>query len=235
MIPIEVLQSVYLIRYGNASASCFTIENDQKQYLVTARHLFYSDKELRNHPLKDTFDIPKVELLIFRDNTWKKLKGSVYFNDNIHIDIAVIELNKSVLPNISLIINYKNLDFGQDVYFLGFPLGLQTWLMYSTSPFPLPFVKKAIVAGMTIGNDGDSITYLDTQSNPGFSGGPVIFKQPGDDQFQICAVITGAYLDWSDSDTAKINISYAEDSGLAFVTHISHLEGILNRIKGNKT
>ena len=96
-------------------------------------------------------------------------------------------------------------------------------------------MKKAIIAGINIHKNGESVLYLDAQTNSGFSGGPIIFKMPEDEKFQICGIMTGGFHTWAHNKTEHINLSYTEDSGITIVTHISHLEEILNRIKSNKS
>ncbi len=56
--------------------------------------------------------------------------------------------------------------------------------------FPIPFVKKAIVSCMMFENDMQ-IFFLDGHNNPGFSGGPVIFKEPNSNGFKVASVISG--------------------------------------------
>lgn len=231
MIPIDVLQSVYLIQYSNNTASSFTYECDQKVFLVTARHLFYSNEVLKSSFGRKIYDIPDGHFQIFQNNNWEILNGNVYFHENINVDIAIIELINNVLPFASLTIDSQSLSIGQDVYFLGYPLTLKSWLLYSTSPYPLPLVKKAIIAGINIHENGDSVLYLDTQANPGFSGGPVIFKQHENDKYSICGIITAGFASQVFGKSHTISISYEEDSGITIVTHISHLEEIICRLK----
>lgn len=229
MIPIDVLQSVYQIQYGEGSGSGFTIEYEHDKYLVTARHLFYSNETIKSYPRK-TYDIPRATIQIFQNNKLKKLSGNVYFHENIFVDIAVIKLINTKLPFGFLKIDASGLSFGQDVYFLGYPYGLQSWLPYSTSPYPLPLIKKAIIAGFTTRGDGDSVLYLDTQANQGFSGGPIIFKYHGTDEFKVCGVMTAAFYTFIESQSTKISISVAEDNGITIVTHISHLEELIGSL-----
>lgn len=232
MIPIDVLQSVYHIQNGNGSASSFTIECDEKQYLITARHLFYSNEYLEKYSyLGPICDITRGRLKIYQNNKWKVITGNVYFHENIYVDIAVIELIKTKLPFSSLTIDNGSLSFGEDVYFMGYPLGLRTWLRYSTSPYPLPLVKKAIIAGFSTLENGDSVLYLDTQSNPGFSGGPIVIKHPGTTVFKICGIMTAGSFSRIESQSSRFSISYTEDNGLTVVTHVSHLEEIICRLQ----
>ena len=40
MIPSEILQTVFFIKYGDNIATCFSIWIEKKNYLITAKHLF---------------------------------------------------------------------------------------------------------------------------------------------------------------------------------------------------
>jgi hypothetical protein len=80
----------------------------------------------------------------------------------------------------------RGLIYGQDVYFLGFPYGFLGRHSFGRSGYPLPFVKKAVVSLF------DGTTYLlDGHNNPGFSGGPVVWKAPHSQEFNAGAVVSG--------------------------------------------
>ena len=72
---------------------------------------------------------------------------------------------------------------------MGFPYGFHGELGALNNNLPFPFVKKAIVSLMY--NDGVHRILLDGHNNPGFSGGPVVFKPAGSQDFRICSVISG--------------------------------------------
>ena len=84
-----------------------------------------------------------------------------------------------------------NLIWTQDVYFLGYPHGWRAEVPEQLNGgYPLPFVKKAIVSAMVTANGFETI-FLDGHNNPGFSGGPVVFKPQGGGELQVCSVVTG--------------------------------------------
>ena len=64
--------------------------------------------------------------------------------------------------------------YGQDAYFLGFPLGMTFDL--ENGYFPL--VKRCTISGTTHKFDGRPVLLLDGWNNPGFSGAPVVFRPP---------------------------------------------------------
>ena len=83
-----------------------------------------------------------------------------------------------------------NIILGQEVYFLGFPYGLNTNMGELNRNFPVPFIKKAILSAVYGKLD---LLFLDGHNNPGFSGGPVVFSQgraPAN-AFSVAGVISG--------------------------------------------
>ncbi len=85
----------------------------------------------------------------------------------------------------------EGLIYGQEVYFLGFPYGIVGKHIFAPSGYPLPLVKRATVSLF----DG-TMYLLDGHNNPGFSGGPVVWKAPGTERFKVAAVISGyRYVD----------------------------------------
>jgi hypothetical protein len=62
----------------------------------------------------------------------------------------------------------------EQLYILGFPLGILTDGSKINGDFPIPLVKGAMVAGFVTDPDGGLTgSYLDAMNNHGFSGGPV--------------------------------------------------------------
>lgn len=90
-------------------------------------------------------------------------------------DVAVFRLRRPITPNHPLPLSVDDMVFGQDCYFLGFPLGL-TFDIGEFEYFPL--VKRATVSAKNHRINGRPILLLDGWNNPGFSGGPVVFRPP---------------------------------------------------------
>jgi len=179
MITTNVIQRVFHLRVGTATATAFTIEHEHKQYLVTAAHVVSS--------LAAPY---LVEL--FHDKVWKKLKLELTgITDGA--DIAVFAPPFQLSPTHSLPVGAGGAVYGQDVYFLGFPYGISPDSGSINGAFPFPLVKKACLSGFTK-EKGASVVLLDGHNNPGFSGGPVVFPQPGKplkERFKVMAVISG--------------------------------------------
>jgi hypothetical protein len=102
-------------------------------------------------------------------------------------DIAVFDIDKELAPDLTLHLTNQGLVLSQDVYFLGYPYGLET----RAGPISLPFVKKAIASASTKDTEGLPMWYLDGFNNGGFSGGPVVFNRPGTADWHVFAVVRG--------------------------------------------
>ncbi len=180
MITTNVYTKVFLLIFSTNAGithlgTMFTIDVDNKQYIITAKHLVKNIKKEDN-------------LITIHQKIRKKIKVVLVGHCKGEKDISVLATNLQLSPNLSLKPSMDKLAYGQDVYFLGFPyLENQDTDKYNRS-FPMPFVKKAILSN--IHSDGD-ILLLDGHNNPGFSGGPVVFKPSGSNDFQVAGVILG--------------------------------------------
>lgn len=177
MITTNVIDRTFNIQVGNSIGTCFTIDVNSKQYLVTAKHVVKD--------LNGTCDIR-----IFHENQWKNIQVTVVGHCKGDIDISVLTAQLQLSPTNPLEATSARLAYGQDVFFLGFPYGMKGDVGSLNRDFPLPFVKKAIVSCMYITDNGTQINLLDGHNNPGFSGGPVVFKEPNKNYYKVASVIS---------------------------------------------
>jgi len=178
MITTNVYQRVFQIKVNNATGTCFTIDIDGRQYIITARHII------------DGWE-PINKILIFHENQWKEIELSLVGRCDGKIDIAVLSAPVQLSPIFDLPATAGGIIWGQDVYFLGFPYGWYGDIGEMNRNFPMPFVKKAILS-CTYFQDGVHHLFLDGHNNPGFSGGPVVFTEPKRrNEFKIASVISG--------------------------------------------
>ncbi|HZD60078.1 MAG TPA: hypothetical protein VE439_06450, partial [Anaerolineae bacterium] len=127
--------------------------------------------------------------------------------------------------------------YGQDVFFLGFPYGMRVELGNLNRGFPLPFVKKAILSCIHTTENGVQIYYLDGHNNPGFSGGPVVFKEANRQNFKVASVISGyrqeeepIYQAGQEIHFQEIPLVYRYNTGIIYSYGIKHA---VDLIKGN--
>ncbi len=176
MITAEVIHKVVRIRFGTERGSGFIANVDGREYLVTAKHVVNDAPE-------------KLGIDVFTTDGWKTYPSRLVGHADGHADVSVIATEERLgPPQLSLHMSSTGVSYGQDVYFLGFPYEYRG--LYATGnpgePYlPMPFVKKAILSQF-----GKGYFVLDGHNNPGFSGGPVVFKNKNG-VYQVMAVVHG--------------------------------------------
>ena len=190
MVTSNILQRVTRLQ-ARMSGSAFTFEtDDSRQYLATARHV-----------VQDIAAGANVELMI--DNAWQAwpLTGAWHSPDPT-VDVSVLSFEQPILPAFSAELTTDGLTWGQEVYFLGYPFGISGGAIMHDGR-PLPFIKHGIMSG----SEGIplSILYVDGSNNPGFSGGPLVFRHGS--AFRVAGVISG----WK-SSLAKVEVRDLLDS-----------------------
>ena len=175
MITANVIHRVFRISIGDQAGTAFAIDIADRQYLVTARHIAGG--------LAGTSDIG-----LFQNGSWEALTVTVVGHAPDDIDVSVLAPSRRLTPPnpLPLPADSDGLIYGQDAHFLGFPYDILTKFIFGTDGFPLPLVKRATVSAFDQG-----AFLLDGHNNPGFSGGPVVFKRHGQPDFRVAAVISG--------------------------------------------
>jgi S1-C subfamily serine protease len=170
------------------SASGFFFERDERLYLVTSRHVLV-DEPSKHHPNRIEIEIHTREddlaksvrfsLLLFRDGKSQWHQGTDAAGE---IDVAMIELDRSVLPPGAVIRPFTPahiqpvaapVEVGSSVLIVGFPLGFHDTLHH------LPVVRQAVVAsayGLRFQGQGYFLT--DARTHRGTSGAPVVLRDP---------------------------------------------------------
>ena len=179
-VTANVLNRVVQVRSPAGSCSAFTIEVEDKQYLVTARHC-----------LKGPNDASGLE--VQQGVAWKPIDGPAYFPLNTDVDIAAIALPERLTVAFEFQPTSDGIAMGQQVYFLGFPSGLSTkWTSSGVSEFSeVAFIKAGILSAMDSRNPQSVVLYVDGHNNSGFSGGPIVFRPSPNLPFRVAAVVKG--------------------------------------------
>ena len=165
MIQNEVINRVFCIICNGSAGSCFTLEQDGIQYIITAKHLF-KRLSFPNHAI--------VQILL-SSKVFQEMEVDIKYHSQDY-DVAVLKTvpYKTLSPFYGNGFSTEGIIYGQDVYFLGFPYDYRNNLGDLPGlDRPIPFVKKACVSGFESGK----VMLLDGHNNPGFSGGPVCFKR----------------------------------------------------------
>lgn len=174
MITANVLSRTFHIKYGQSIGTCFTVDIENRQYFVTAKHVVKNLKD------GDTISI-------FRNGNWQNAEAILTGHSAV-ADVTVFTLNV-IIHGHNLPAKTVGLIYGQDLYFLGFPFGLRSEIGELNRDFPLPLVKKAVLSLLVMDQPGKYLL-LDGHNNPGFSGGPVVFKEPNSNDFNVCGIIS---------------------------------------------
>ena len=176
MITSNVIQRVIQIQHHHGLGTSFTIEHQNREYLVTAGHVV---KEI----------ISGQTIKIFHNEIWKTMEVNVVGFGRNGLDVAVLSCPLQLSPRHPLETTSRGLALGQTVYFLGFPFGCHGGAEKVNRGFPLPFVKGGVVS--TLPSKSTDVYYIDGHGNKGFSGGPLVFVPYGNlsGELQVAGVI----------------------------------------------
>ena len=178
-VPANVLLRVLMIQAGKKTGSSFTIEVDGRQYLLTAKHVVSDLK-------------PEDSIKIRKGDGWWSVKVKVLRCDD-PIDIAVLVPAAQLTVSFPVDLTTNSLFFGQDAYFVGFPYGLSMDGKFANALYPIAFMKKGAFSAI-VDEGKATVIFLDGHNNPGFSGGPITYRdlnQSGPPVFHVAGVISG--------------------------------------------
>jgi hypothetical protein len=211
VITSNVFQRVVLLTCGQSLGTGFAIEVDDRQYLVTARHVAARDGASGPPFLAENGVMRQVRVL-----------GESSPADP-SIDVTVFALAEQIAPALECLPSTQGLTWGQDTYFLGFPFAMQG--VPSVEGRPLPLVKHAQHSGEVVDEHGQRVIVLDGLNVHGFSGGPLVFRpQPGA-PFQIAGVIQSFMRHESsiiDATGADTEYKVVTNPGILFAYNIKH-------------
>jgi len=164
-----------------ATATAFTIDVDGREYLITAKHVVVG--------LKDTDHIE-----IYKNDSWQSIPVTIFRCDD-PVDIAVMVPPRQLTVNFDLPFESLNFQLGQDAYFLGFPYGIHLPGKGANGPYPLAVIKRGTISGMQPIDPAKSVSmiFLDGYNNPGFSGGPIVYRDFGQAGYvmKLIGVVSG--------------------------------------------
>ena len=177
IVNANILTRVLHLRVGDMIGTAFTVEVDGRQYLITAKHLT-GEKDIAN-------------IEIWRKE-WHSLQVDVVGIGKGMEDIIVLSADRMLTQSLPINVGSGDIIVGQNVRFLGFPLGIALDYMPERGGVRLPLVKAGILSGVKI-EETVSRLLVDGHNNAGFSGGPVVFKplDNGKDVWKIAGVVSG--------------------------------------------
>ncbi len=214
-----ILGRTFQISCGTSTGTCFTIDVEDRQYIVTARHVVES---VTDH------------IKILRDETWKNLSIKLVGHGEGDIDISVLATDLQLSPAYPWPTTMDRIGLAQDVYFLGFPYGLANDAGHLNRNFHAALVKKGILSAIWTDN-GIRKLLLDGHNNPGFSGGPVVF-QPLENQYKklelvVAGVVSGYRFEQSPvymGDT-QTPFGYRENTGIIIAYDIAYAVDLIRQ------
>ena len=222
ILPAVFVQRVFNIKHDKQIGTTTLIEFDKENYFVTAKHMFLDAK-----------DSQKITIELNKDDQWKKLEGVIHFHNIEEIDIVIIKPTNLAFSSSG--INFKDIPliFGDEGFFLGFPLLKKTKDNSRINEgFPFPLVKKAIFSGSSNENNVN-VLFFDLHNNKGFSGGPLFFKdrfKDGDNQWHLVGVLSGYLPQNNELVTPFGNLVYSENSGILVAYGCKHIHEILSKV-----
>jgi S1-C subfamily serine protease len=183
----------------------FTIDVDQRQYLVTSSHLIPNSNS--------------VELWYRGEQGHGDLVLSPIPIEPAFADVAVFPLDTPITRSLPAEPTMEDLAFSQRGYFVGYPHGFG----FSIHPeYEIPLVKGCVFSGELRDNDdGFRMLLLDGLNNPGFSGGPVVFRpaEQLDRPFQIAGITSGW---WKEDVEQPEGWSVTANSGIIVAVPIEY-------------
>ncbi len=189
-VSSNILQRVFLIKYGTEAGASFTIDVENRQYLITAKHLVNGIKE------GDTVEI-------FHENQWKSVKVRPLYVEPPDVDIIILVLPIQISPAYPLELGINGLYVSQTIYFLGFPYGLNLEGQTLNNGYPLPLVKRGLCSGFYFSPKKYMVALIDGINNPGFSGGPVVYVDQATKGLKVGAVVS-SYRNQEDKVFRKV-------------------------------
>jgi hypothetical protein len=182
--PMEGVYNVFQIKVSGYTGTAFTMAVDGRQYLITAKHMV---AKLKNDGSPESIEMLVGDYYNKNNIEWKTEPVRIFACED-PIDIAVIvteefygrtksrDLSDAIYGELSFEAHPDGHPLGQEAYFMGFPFGAAP----TKGPGgPLPFSKRAALS-LNYWNGKADTMYFDGYNNHGFSGAPVLFKDPLD-------------------------------------------------------
>jgi len=187
----NILFRTVMIRSKFEAGTMFSIEVDDHEYWLTAKHILTGLKTLPAGEVSEKNVSLDVLNPVGDAITWSTFQFAV-IDPGKDIDIVVLVPTMKLLDVSvrSLKVYTDNIGLGQECSFLGFPYTSAWTATFSNSgQYKMPFIKHCYISGIITTAANAHILVLDGINNPGFSGGPVLFHT-GPDQV-VLGVISG--------------------------------------------
>ena len=218
MITSNVFQRTFRIKLDNRVGTGFTIDVEGRQYLATARHIVDEVAQGQSQAVEISYN-----------GAWIPLNFRVAWMSATSSDIALLAPTQQLSPTHPLEASTAGMILGQQMYFCGFSNLFQHDAERINNYYPIPLIRQGILAGLSA-NGEDQVVVIDGHNVSGFSGGPVVFKPQGSEDYRVAGVISGyqfekkpIYLeneetDYYHKDNAGLVVAYSLKQGIDYVT-----------------
>ena len=243
IIPMGLLKSTFHIRVAQINSNgksrlvngtCFTINIDNKQYMITARHLFMYKDEQKNY-----WEFRGKSIDIKFNRQWNAIPIKIIGHCTQRIDISVLtaQIQIPLLGGYEFPTQPNDIWYGDEMYFFGFPHGREADI---GANIPFPILKSAKVS-----EGNPDYLLLDGHNNSGFSGGPVVYKRPrlveqkdgaiamrtGPNPLRFAGVVSGYFEEEVEGDFVQTNIGVKSkvNSGMMLIYRIEHALALIRQ------
>ena len=218
IVPVQCWMRTFKVEFTGGAASCFVINHQDRQWLITAKHV--ADAAVRNGTANLT--------LTGETGVAVELSGPLVPVPLVEDgpDIAAFDLGgmRIVRDDLTLTPSADGIMLSQEVFFLGYPLAGDLPLMGR-----LPAVRRGTVS-QRASLDGVAAWILDGHNLPGFSGGPVVFAEAGEigSTWHVLGVVSAYWNHWIDVETAgtaaqgNLGLTVPTNAGIVIVYDIKH-------------
>lgn len=215
---LNALSRTFHIKCGARSGSCFAIDVDGRQYVVTATHLL---KAMTRGAVVD----------ILHGGKWKPLNVQIVGQGPAQVDVTVLALKfRIALPELGMVPSRDGLEVGQDVFCLGFPRADWRERAEQAQRFPTPFVHKVSIAALPDGTSAVRTVYLAGRAGAGFSGGPVVFQGAEGGEAKVAAVLSTFECDGEPvyMGTEQMHVSAQHNPDLLVAYDVQHALDVIS-------
>ncbi len=189
----NILFKTLMIKSKAEKGTMFSIEVDNREYWLTAKHILTGRKTGLAGEVKESSISVDVLDPIGEAIKWNTIQFAV-IDPGKDIDIVVLVPNVK-LQDIgirSLRVSSEDFGMGHECSFLGYPFAT-TWTatFQNSTKYKMPFIKTCHISGII--RQPAAVLVLDGINNPGFSGGPVLYRT-GAEQV-VLGVIAGYHAE----------------------------------------
>lgn len=192
----NILFKTFMIRTKTDAGTMFSINVDDREYWLTAKHILTGRKSGPAGEVKEKTVSLQVLYPLGDTEEWNTVQFTV-MDPGKDVDIVVLvptsPLDEPAFP--SLKAASGNVGMGGECSFLGYPYA-STWTATisgsgGSTAYKMPYIKHCYISGMI--TQPVPMFVLDGINNPGFSGGPVLYDT-GPNQVVI-GVISGYHTE----------------------------------------